>query len=825
MCKKLIYVTLLFSLGLVAIPAGVVSAEDFVTRESGANILFRQTDGQVVWTSTEGLDGTPTLILVGPDGNVYISTSNNQDCKRWNGETGEYLGMNIENIGHRLYGICFGPDVDGDGVEDLYTFGGAAAVVNSYTSSSDYTEQGSWEATVDGGAWVGDFGPDLTDDGVQELYVLPALNQNLSNILIVIDGATKTEHSRFAIPLVNRPGCLVAGSDGRIYITGRNNDVIVSYLPDGTDPLTVVGSEGSNFTTQIAEGKAGEWYLANRFNVTGLPADAGSLVISKDNFATTEILIAGSVADDLYNGVASFDSPNMKEGPAKAYYPKNGATDVPHDSALTWVSGPYAAKHEVYFGSSFEDVNAATTASAEFKGEQELADTSYDPGTLAFNTSYFWRIDEVNDAHPDKLWKGDVWSFEVEPEALLVTQLTAMASSQNSPEENPNNTINGVGLNEDGSHSQDKTTMWLSAFSDPGTAWIRYDLPAPQKLNEMLVWNHNTQSEEDLGYGIKDALIEVSADGVNFTSLGTVELLQAAETTVDLQDSVAQSVKITAQNNWGDLIPKFGLSAVRLYAIPNAARELNPADGTANVDPPTAVLTWRAGREADVHNVYLSTDEQAVIEGTAPMVTVPETSYVSDLDLDMSYYWRVDEVNDAEVPAVWVGGVQSFSTAASIMVDDMESYKVNMWETWADGYEDPTNGALVGNGWEATPETEIVYEGSQSMPMTYGDAGIQNSWATRAIDSPKDWSQHGIKSLSLFFHGSADNVIGQLYVKINDTQFDYPGAATDIQTAEWFPWTIDLSGITTVNELTIGVLGGSGQIYVDNMRLYPSESE
>ncbi|MFC1766350.1 LamG-like jellyroll fold domain-containing protein, partial [Planctomycetota bacterium] len=511
---------------------------------------------------------------------------------------------------------------------------------------------------------------------------------------------------------------------------------------------------------------------------------------------------------------------------ASCLSPANGATDVLRDSVLIWKAGSFATSHNVYLGLNLNDVNDADDSSPLLVGP-DLVDTTFDPGRLILGETYFWRIDEVNDAHPDKLWKGDVWSFDVEPVGILVEQLTATASSQNSADEPPDNTINGVGLNEDGSHSQDKKTMWLSAFSDPGAAWIRYDLPAPQKLNEMLVWNHNTQVEEDLGYGFKDALIEVSTDGVSFTSLGTVELLQAAETTVDLQEVVAQSVRITAQNNWGDLIPKFGVSAVRLYAIPNVARELSPADGEVAVDPVTAVLTWRAGREAAVHDVYVSTDQQAVIDGTAPVVTVATTSYVPDLDLDMTYYWRVDEVNDLEDPAVWAGGVQNFSTAASIVVDDMESYKVNMWETWADGYEDPTNGALVGNGWEATPETETVHEGSKSMPMTYGDAGIQNSWTTRSIEDPivENWSKHGIKSLSLYVHGLAGNVGGQLYVKVNDTQFDYQGAASDIQLEQWFPWTIDLTGISVVNSVTIGVAGGAGTIYVDSIILTPEASE
>ena len=513
-------------------------------------------------------------------------------------------------------------------------------------------------------------------------------------------------------------------------------------------------------------------------------------------------------------------------GQASGASPSDGETDVIRDKVLTWGPGKFSNGHEVYFGNSFEDVNSATMASEAYKGPKALDDTSFDPGRMEFSTTYFWRIDEVNDSHPEIPWKGEVWQFEVEPEGYLVDSdlVAASASSRNSADEDPNNTINDVGLNPDGSHSDDKTTMWLSAFSDPGTAWIRYDLSAPQKLLEMLVWNHNTQTEGDIGYGIKDALIEVSADGINFTSLGTVELAQAAETTVDLQNLLVQSVRITAQSNWGDLIPKYGLSEVRLYAIPNVARELSPADGAADVDPTTAVLTWRAGRDVDTHKLYISTDEQAVIDGTAPVVTLPEALYAPDLDLGTTYYWRVDEVNDLEDPAVWAGSVQSFSTSAYIVVDDMESYKSEdgkwIWETWTDGYDIASNGALLGHGGDDM-ETGIVHGGSQSLPYYYGQDGAAVSEATRPIDA-QDWSDYGIKSLSLFFYGDANNVGGQLYVKINNgTPHNYQGAATDIQTAEWFPFTIDLTGVTIVNSLTIGVTGGSGMAIIDDIRLLP----
>ena len=122
-------------------------------------------------------------------------------------------------------------------------------------------------------------------------------------------------------------------------------------------------------------------------------------------------------------------------------------------------------------------------------------------------------------------------------------------------------------------------------------------------------------------------------------------------------------------------------------------------------------------------------------------------------------------------------------------------------------------------------ETGTVHGGSQSLPYSYGQDGAAVSEATLPINA-QDWSKYGIKSLSLFFYGSADNTGGQLYVKINNgTPHNYQGGATDIQTAQWFPFTVDLAGVTIVNSLTIGVSGGSGIFYVDDICLYAQDSE
>jgi hypothetical protein len=98
-------------------------------------------------------------------------------------------------------------------------------------------------------------------------------------------------------------------------------------------------------------------------------------------------------------------------GTASDSIPANGAVYVSPTQILSWDAGTLAASHEVYFGIDADSVTNATKASPEYKLERALGDESYDPGKLMLNTTYYWRIDEVNDTNPDSPWKGKVWSF------------------------------------------------------------------------------------------------------------------------------------------------------------------------------------------------------------------------------------------------------------------------------------------------------------------------------------------------------------------------------------------------------------------------------
>jgi hypothetical protein len=91
--------------------------------------------------------------------------------------------------------------------------------------------------------------------------------------------------------------------------------------------------------------------------------------------------------------------------------PANGTVGVKLVSDLAWSPGESAASHEVYFGAGADAVANATKASPEYKGSKTLGNEVLDPGQLAWDTTYYWRVDEVNNTNPDSPWVGNVWSF------------------------------------------------------------------------------------------------------------------------------------------------------------------------------------------------------------------------------------------------------------------------------------------------------------------------------------------------------------------------------------------------------------------------------
>ena len=668
------------------------------------------------------------------------------------------------------------------------------------------------------------------------------------------------------------------GSAGNNDAGGLQNmmDITADMWGDGT--AAVVTAEGSaltpsleDFTSnrpwfldQLTDGWEAELILAQDTGTRADPAIVKNTItggrlgifhqVSNDSLPRGEV-----ISEWINNWYLLNVSP---PGQAKNPVPASGAVDVLRDGALSWTPGVYPATHNLYFGESAEDVNDATVPTAA-----GLTDPTYDHGRLEFDKTYYWRVDEVNTSPDKTVHAGKVWEFEVEPYAIQIpgSSIAVTASSFANDFSMPENTINGSGLGEDNTHGISSETMWFTASVDLDP-WIQFEFDTVQKLDVMRVWNSNSAAEVAIGWGVKDVEFAYSTDGENWDVLADANQLSRAPgspayntyDTIAFGGVAAKFVRLNIASNWGGILMSYGLSEVQFDMIPAAARTPDPADGDTGVLP-NAVAAWRAGREAAQHTIYVSTDQNEVADGLAPSVTSNTNSVdMSQFDLAMgtTYYWRVDEVNEAEAVSVWAGPVWSFTTTDAIAVDDFESYNNfspdRPFQSWLDGFgysadEHFPNG-YAGNGtgagighdiWSLNSphydgdimETTIAMPGSgQSMPFYYTNTGGTASETQHTFSPAQDWTVGGAQTLSIAFYGQAGNT-GTLYAKINGVKLTYPHDASNLTIAAWQAWNIDLSTVSTnlasITEMAIGVDGGSaaGMILIDDLRLHAEAGE
>jgi hypothetical protein len=461
--------------------------------------------------------------------------------------------------------------------------------------------------------------------------------------------------------------------------------------------------------------------------------------------------------------------------------PEDGAFHEDTWVNLSWRAGDYAVSHDVYFGDNFDDVNAG--AESTFQGNQ--TDLFYVAGFPGFaypdglvpGTTYYWRIDEVNEAEPNSPWKGDVWSFSIPPK-------TAYAPV-------PADGAESVGVNDQ--------LSWTPGFG--------------AKLHT--VYFGETFEEVDTAAG-------GSPQGTAAYNPDTLQMAKTYYWRVDEFDVV----ETHKGNVWS-------------FTTEGAVSNPSPAKGAVDVTQ-TPDLTWSPGFGA-TYDIYFGTDAGALEKKTSGSLGA-ESYEPGELEWNTTYYWRIDEANSANADSPWTGPLWSFTTANFLIIDDMEAYNDldpgdplsnRIFNAWIDGFEDPTNGSLVGNDMPPFAEQTIVHSGLQSMPMSYDNSAAAKSEATLSLTSNNDWTVNGVDTLVIWFRGESANAAEQMYVTLNGSariDCDIPDAT---MTTRWTPWNIELSrfadqgvNLSNVNSITIGlssVTGGTGIMYFDDIRLYPPE--
>jgi hypothetical protein len=586
---------------------------------------------------------------------------------------------------------------------------------------------------------------------------------------------------------------LFAGGSGTLQSSpgsvepGQWFHIAVTYDYDGAGPSTAL-----------------EVYVNGELDVVGT---AGEPTIPTD----TTLLLgyrAGAAGGEHYGGLLDdlqiYDSVlSEAEIKALANPPRIRARDpIPPDGAihedawlnLSWTAGEFAISHDVYLGDNFDGVNDGVEGT--FAGNQTktfivvgFPGFPY-PDGLVPGTTYYWRIDEVNDSEPNSPWKGDVWSFSIPPKTAYAPDPADDAESVN-----PNVELS-----------------WTEGFGS--------------KLHTVY-FGDNFDDVNNATGGLPH--------GVTTYDPGTLKLAKTYYWRVDEFDAV----DTYKGHVWS-------------FTTEGAVGNPNPANGAVDVKQ-TQIITFSPSVFAASHELYFGTDKDAVknadtgspeYKGTRDLGA--ESYDPGKLEWDTTYYWRIDEVNSANPDSPWTGILWSFTTANFLIVDDFESYNDldpadpesnRIFNAWLDGYDDPANGSLVGYETPPFAEQTIVHSGSQSMPLYY-DNSVGYSEATLTLTYPRDWTENGVTTLTIWFRGNSDNAAETLYVALNGSAVvthDNPDAA---QITTWMEWTIDLQAfadqgvnLANVNTIALGLgnrnpdvsgqAGGSGTMYIDDIRLYP----
>ena len=554
----------------------------------------------------------------------------------------------------------------------------------------------------------------------------------------------------------------------------------------------------SGNTVTITEAGA-EWGLTDTW-VSQRPAAPAQvdIILAADNGGNAAAWVKHYVPGDIYGGfvriwdrgnVYSFDDLirvaefGLGGNPlARGPSPSDGAFHMDTWISMSWFAGDFAVSHDVYFSDNFEDVDAS--AEAAFRGNQGA--TSLVVGFPGF-------------PYPDGLVPGTTYYWKI---------VEVNDTEPNSPWEGP---------------------VW-SFMIPPKTAY----LPVPADggeavaVDKRLSWTAGFGGKLHTVY-FGDNFDDVSnaagglPQGLTTYNPGPLEQAKTYYWRVDEFDALA-----TYKGNiWS-------------FTTVGAVASLDPANGAVDVSQrPT--LTWAPGFGAS-HEIYFGADAVS-LELKASGNLGSESYDPGELEWSTTYYWRVDEVDNANADSPWTGPLWRFTTADFLAVDDMESYNdINEGEpgsnriylAWIDGFDNPaTNGSVVGNANPPFAEQTTVHGGLQSMPFAYDNA-VGKSEATLTLTSNRDWTVNGINRLTIWHRGSSTNAAEPMYVALNGSAVvtnDNPDAA---QAARWTEWNIDLQAfsdqgvnLANVNSITLGVgnrsnpvAGGAGSLLFDDIRLY-----
>ncbi|MHC4560510.1 MAG: LamG domain-containing protein, partial [Planctomycetota bacterium] len=417
--------------------------------------------------------------------------------------------------------------------------------------------------------------------------------------------------------------------------------------------------------------------------------------------------------------------------PSKSAYnpnPADGGMYVDPDVELSWTAGFAAKLHTVYFGDNFDEVNNAT-------GGLPLAATTYTPGTLEMDKTYYWRVDEFDAINT---YKGNVWSFSTLP--IFEMADPNLVGWWKFDEGSGDIALDFSGYGNDGElrGTTERVDGILGGALDlTGDDYVVIDGVVDDITSTNItlsIWIKSTQGNQGDMFAANDSAsghpLEFYIEGgypgrydggdTTYTTAPVVgdgqwhmmTYVREGNTGYIYVDGV-QAVRDTASfdlssvtrwsigQEWDDSTPsnfyvgmvddaRFYNSALTADQVqelmrgdPLLAWNPNPGDNsTVGIQEARKPISWSAGDEAVEHDVYFGTDKDAVSNADASDTTGIYQGRQGGTSLTLPagsvewgggpYYWRVDENNNDG--SISTGATWSFSVADYLIVDDFESY-------------------------------------------------------------------------------------------------------------------------------------------------------
>ena len=206
---------------------------------------------------------------------------------------------------------------------------------------------------------------------------------------------------------------------------------------------------------------------------------------------------------DEFDGVGTYQGDVWTfttPGAVSAPMPADGSAGASMTTALSWTAATNATSHQVYLGLDKDAVRSADAGAAEYQGSATLGSESVDPGKLAWETLYFWRVDAVTSAGTVK---GPIWSF-VTADFIAVDDFESYTDDDIAGEAIWQSWIDGFGVADNGAQAgyllppyAEQTIVHGGAQSMP----FIYDNTAPVSNSEVVLTLTDARDWTEEGVG------------------------------------------------------------------------------------------------------------------------------------------------------------------------------------------------------------------------------------------------------------------------------------------------------------------------------------